>query len=130
MRELVCIVCPVGCSLTVQESNAGNAGAALEITGNRCPRGLSYAQEEIREPKRTLTATCAVVLGKDAEKRSLYAPRRVPVKTSAPCPKEKIPALLAEVYRTKVALPVKLGDVIIADWNGDGIDIVATRTIA
>ena len=127
MRELVCIVCPVGCSLTVKESDVGSA---LEITGNRCPRGLSYAQEEIREPKRTLTATCALVLGKDAGTRSLYALRRVPVKTSAPCPKEKIPALLAEIYNTKVALPVKLGDVVIADWSGSGINVIATRSIA
>ena len=129
MRELVCIVCPVGCSLTVKESQVGDAGSALEITGNRCPRGLAYAQEEIREPKRTLTATCAVVLGKETGKRSLYAPRRVPVKTSAPCPKEKIPALLAQIYNTKVALPVKQGDLVIADWNGSGLDVIATRSI-
>jgi CxxC motif-containing protein len=52
------------------------------------------------------------------------------VKTSSPCLKEKIPALLADIYKTKVKLPVKAGDAVIANWNGEGIDIVATRTLA
>jgi len=160
MRELTCIVCPVGCLLLAEESasldgasadgaNANSADAnaasaiALKITGNKCPRGGAYAQEEMREPKRTVTATCAVVpadggaihgnvgdVSASAAARSLCAPRRVPVKTSAPCPREKIPALLADIYKAKVALPVRLGDVIIADWNGCGIDVVATRSLA
>jgi len=55
--------------------------------------------------------------------------RRIPVKTSSPCLRDKIPALLQDIYKTKVSLPVKVGDIIIADWNGEGIDVVATRTI-
>ena len=124
MRELTCIVCPVGCPLVVEESSGASA---LNVTGNRCPRGVDYAREEISAPKRTVTATCAAVSGGDTDDR---APRRVPVKTSAPCPREKIPALLADIYDTKVTLPVKLGDVVIADWNGIGFDVVATRSIA
>ena len=130
MRELICIVCPSGCPLTVKQNQAADANSGLEIAGNLCPRGVSYAQEEIRSPKRTVTATCAVILGESAAGRSLYAPRRVPVKTSAPCPKEKIPALLADVYSTKVTLPIKVGDLVIADWKGCGIDVVATRSLA
>jgi len=129
MKELTCIVCPVGCSMTAEETPAADGSPALNVAGNRCPRGAVYAQEEIRAPKRTVTATCAAVFAKDGS-RSLYAPRRVPVKTSAPCPREKIPALLEDIYAAKVALPVKLGDIVIADWNGCGIDVVATRSIA
>ncbi|WP_461248746.1 DUF1667 domain-containing protein [Treponema sp. R6D11] len=29
----------------------------------------------------------------------------------------------------KVALPVKTGDVLIKDWKGEGINVVATRTL-
>jgi len=122
VKELVCIVCPVGCTML-----ADVTGCPPNITGNRCPRGKVYALEEITAPKRTVTATCAVVL---ADGGNINGPRRVPVKTSVPCPVEMIPALLADIYGTGVTLPVKLGEVVITDWNGCGIDVVATRSIA
>jgi CxxC motif-containing protein len=119
MRSLTCIVCPIGCSLDVEENSSepGN----LSVTGNRCPRGADYAREEIRAPKRVVTATCRI----EGEAGSV---RRVPVKTSSPCPRERIPALLDDIYKTTVSLPVKAGDVLIAGWKGEGIDVVATRT--
>ena len=54
MRSLTCIVCPIGCQLTVEIGPAGpdDSYGDLSITGNRCPRGAVYAQEEIRAPKR------------------------------------------------------------------------------
>ena len=129
MKELVCIVCPMGCSLAVDEGVVDAEGKpALTITGNRCPRGALYAQEEMLAPKRVVTATCAcAVEGSVDDSRS---PMRVPVKTSAPCPREKIPALLADIYNVKIKLPVKTGDLVIPDWNKSGIDIVVTRSIA
>jgi CxxC motif-containing protein len=137
MVDLTCIVCPIGCSLSVEESAAGSGGPAeLIIKGNKCPRGGAYAQEEIRAPKRTVTATCAIACGEDGSacneshaQNSLSALRRIPVKTSSPCPREKIPALLADIYQTKVQLPVKAGDALISNWKGEGIDVVATRTL-
>ena len=111
MRNLTCIVCPIGCTLDVDDN--------LSVTGNRCQRGVVYAQEEICSPKRTVTATCSIASSQV---------RRLPVKTSSPCPREKIPALLADIYKIKFSLPVKTGDKIITNWNGEGIDIIATRT--
>ena len=32
-KELVCIVCPRGCHLTIDENN--------NVTGNSCPRGVT-----------------------------------------------------------------------------------------
>jgi CxxC motif-containing protein len=124
MRNLTCIVCPIGCSLSIEEGEPGSDGfPLLTITGNRCPRGAVYAQEEVRAPKRVVTATCAI-----AEGPGLPAgPRRLPVKTAGPCPREQINALLADIYRTKVRLPVKAGDKILPDWGGLGIDVVAVR---
>ena len=116
MRNLTCIVCPIGCSLDVDESSEN-----LSVTGNRCPRGEAYALEEIRAPKRTVTATCQI---------AAEAVRRIPVKTAIPCPREKIPSLLKDIYKLKITVPVKAGDVLIANWNGEGIDVVATRTFA
>ena len=127
MRNLTCIVCPIGCSLDVDNSSSAavNSEENLSVTGNRCTRGITYALEEIRAPKRVVTAT--VQLAEDANTESSV--RRVPVKTSSPCLRDKIPALLEDIYRKKVSIPVKVGDIIIADWNGEGIDVVATRNL-
>ena len=126
MRNLTCIVCPMGCSLQVEEGPAADGGfPSLAVTGNRCPRGAVYAQEEIRAPKRTITATCGI----DGEPSGLYAPRRVPVKTAAPCPREKILPLLADIYQTKIKLPVKAGDRVITNWKNEGVDVIAARTM-
>ncbi|MDR1837175.1 MAG: DUF1667 domain-containing protein [Treponema sp.] len=120
MRSLTCIVCPIGCSLNVEEDS--KKPDSLSVTGNRCPCGEVYAREEIRAPKRVVTATCRI----EGEADSV---RRVPVKTASPCPREKIPALLDDIYKASVSLPVKAGDVVIAGWNGGEINVVATRTI-
>jgi len=122
MRNLTCIVCPMGCSLEVDDSGGKDA---IYVTGNKCQRGKDYAVEEIREPKRVVTATC--VINGQAHVSSI---KRVPVKTATPCPKEKIPALLQDIYKVKINLPVKVGDIVIADWNSSKIDIVATRTLS
>ncbi|MDR1868491.1 MAG: DUF1667 domain-containing protein [Treponema sp.] len=121
MRNLTCIVCPIGCSLDVEED--ASATDSLSVTGNRCPRGEVYAREEIRAPKRVVTATCRIEGGAE------HSVRRIPVKTSSPCPREKIPALLRDIYETAVSLPIKAGDVVLAGWNGGEINVVATRTL-
>jgi CxxC motif-containing protein len=133
MKALTCIVCPIGCSLAVEEGPPGTDGfPELTVTGNRCPRGAVYAGEEIRAPRRVVTATCGVradsAAGLDAA-GGREIPRRLPVKTSVPCPREKIPALLADIYRTEAALPVKLGDTVLSDWQGSGINVIAVRTL-
>jgi CxxC motif-containing protein len=114
----------MGCALVVEEGETGADGfPVLSITGNRCPRGAVYAQEEIRSPKRVVTATCAIA----GERAPQSGPRRVPVKTSGPFPREQIGALLADIYKTRVKLPVKAGDKVLANWGGLGIDVVVVR---
>ena len=49
MKELVCIVCPKGCRLKVDEAND------YAVTGNACPRGAAYGKSEIQNPTRVLT---------------------------------------------------------------------------
>jgi CxxC motif-containing protein len=135
MKALTCIVCPIGCSLAVEEGPPGAEGfPELTVTGNRCPRGAVYAGEEIRAPRRVVTATCGVRVDGPAGLDTGAAggreiPRRLPVKTSVPCPREKIPALLADIYRIEVSLPVKPGDMVLSDWQGSGINVVAVRTL-
>jgi CxxC motif-containing protein len=80
--------------------------SGLQVSGNRCPRGAAYAQEEILAPKRVVTATCGIAgmgIGlRDGTSgpafRPVSIPARVPVKSSVPCPKDQILDLLADIY--------------------------------
>ncbi|MFA6508201.1 MAG: DUF1667 domain-containing protein [Treponemataceae bacterium] len=140
MRELTCVVCPIGCRLA-----AKGKSDKLTVTGNRCPRGQAYAAEEIRAPKRVLTATCALgpagseglagacsdqdeAIRSRLRRKGMCEPRRLPVKSSRACPKERLNEMLTDLYAVRVKPPVKLGDIILADWKGTGIDILAART--
>ena len=114
-RKLVCISCPLGCRLTVTWQEESD----VKVSSNKCAKGESYAREEILAPKRVVTATVAAADGS----------RRLPVKTSAPLLKEHIPALLNELYRMEVQPPLRCGAVLLKDFAGTGVDLVATRSL-
>ncbi|MEW5816292.1 MAG: DUF1667 domain-containing protein, partial [Spirochaetota bacterium] len=114
-KELICITCPLGCRLTVS-SNGEND---IAVSGNKCSRGFEYAQEEMRSPKRVVTATIRLV-SKDLS--------RLPVKTSQPLPREYIDELLRSLYSLETKAPLNCGDVIVKNFKGTGIDVVATQT--
>ena len=114
MRELVCIVCPKGCRLRVDEEND------FAVTGNSCPRGAQYGREECTNPTRVVTSTVAVSDGVHP---------RCPVKTSAPIPKSKMFDVMAALDGLVIPAPVALGQVIVPDVCGTGVDIVATRSV-
>ena len=115
-----CIVCPRGCRITV----AGEPGAAagdLTVTGEGCKRGRDYVLAEHTNPVRTLTTTVAIT----------GAPlRRLAVQSTAPVPRELLRDCLAQVNTVQVTAPVRMGDVIVADVCGTGIDVVAARDMA
>ena len=71
MKELICIVCPKGCHLKVDEENG------YAVTGNSCPRGAEYGKNELSNPTRMLTSTVCIEGG-------IYP--RLPVKTSQAIP--------------------------------------------
>jgi CxxC motif-containing protein len=118
-RELTCITCPLGCRLVAEEAEGGE----LAVSGNRCPRGAAYAREELLSPKRTVTATCRAVTGGGGQVR------RIPCRTTAAFPRERVSELLAAIYAIEVPLPVTRGQILLRDALGLGIDIVATRTL-
>lgn len=126
IHELTCITCPMGCRLVAERS--GEEGQTLTVTGNRCPRGAAYAREELLAPKRTVTATCRA-FGAALAGGAKGAAKRIPCRTAAPFPRERVDELLAAIYALEEPLPVKRGKVIIRDALGLGIDVVATRTL-
>lgn len=112
MKELICIVCPQGCRLHVDEENG------YQVTGNRCERGEAYGKTELQNPTRTITSTVAVRGG-------LYP--RCPVKTSAPIPKEMIFGAMKTLDGVVLDAPVRLGQVVVHDICGTGVDFITTR---
>lgn len=113
--KLVCINCPRGCKLDVENIN-GN----IEVSGNFCPRGKEYAISEITNPVRTLTTTIKI-------KSKDYF--RLPVISSSPIPFEKIFVALKELKNIEVCAPVKRGQIIIEKIAGTESNIVASKTI-
>lgn len=129
MSEMICITCPMGCHLHIEWLSE----TEISVSGNRCHRGEAYAKEEILSPRRVVTATCAAESGDNspaaAQTQDLYRPRRVPVRTTAAFPKERIPDLLSLIYAVKLRLPVERGSVVLSDALGTGIDVIVTRTM-
>jgi CxxC motif-containing protein len=114
--ERTCIVCPIGCRLHIEVKDDGE----LQVTGNRCKRGEAYAREEYEDPRRILTATCAIIGG------SLL---RVPVRSTEGVPVDRLSAFLNEVYQLRVEAPVESGQTIAENVAETGVDLVATATI-
>ncbi len=114
--KMTCIVCPKGCDITVEMEN----GEVLGVTGNACARGLDYAKNEAMNPVRTLTSTVAVVNGVHP---------RVSVKTEREIPKGKMMECAKALKGVAVEAPVKIGDVILTDVVGTGVNIIATINI-
>lgn len=111
MKEMICITCPKGCHLQIDEES-------LKVTGNGCPRGVVYAQNELTNPKRTVTSTVAI--------RNSFLPR-CPVRTSAPIPKGKTEELMSLLKNCTLNSPVKRGDIVLANIFDSGADVIVTR---
>lgn len=114
IRELTCISCPMGCPLTVEMD--GNE--VVSVTGNTCKRGDVYARKEVTNPTRIVTSTVRVIGGKS---------EMVSVKTKEDIPKGKIFDCVKALKGVEVTAPVHIGDVIVANVAGTGVDIVATK---
>ncbi len=110
-KHLTCIVCPLGCQITVELEN----GSVTRVSGNTCKRGERYAIEECTHPVRTVTSTVK------SDKGSV-----IPVKTDAPIPKDRIFLCMQEIKEARVEAPIRRGDIVIAGVAGTSSNIIAT----
>jgi len=115
-KEIICISCPKGCRITVQ--NRGEE--IISITGNDCPKGIKYAEGEFINPLRILPTTVKVIGGELP---------LVSVKTEKAIPKRLLLKAMTEIAEIEVKAPVKIGQVIKDDLMGTGVNLVATRNI-
>ena len=114
--NLICIGCPLGCPLTVEmEENE-----VKSVAGNTCPRGDAYARKELTNPTRIVTSTVRVNGGRLA---------MVSVKTESDIPKGKIFDCVKALRDVEVQAPVKIGDVIVENVAGTGVNVIATKNV-
>jgi CxxC motif-containing protein len=91
-----------------------------DITGNTCKRGESYARTEMTDPRRTLTTTVRVHGGDRPV---------VPVKSHGAIPKGMMMECMRALDAVCMGAPVHIGDVIVKDIRGTGVDIIATDDV-
>ena len=107
-RRLTCIGCPMGCPLVVTM----DGGEVVSVTGNTCKRGEIYGRKEVTNSTR---------IGGSID--------MVSVKTKEDIPKGKIFDCVKALKTVEVAAPVHIGDVILKDVAGTGVDVVATKNV-
>ena len=115
-RELICIGCPLGCPVSVTME----AGEVIKVEGNTCKRGDDYARKEVTNPTRIVTSTVKVSNG---------TADMVSVKTKEDVPKEKIFDCMRALKDVTVQAPVHIGDVVLKNVAGTGVDMVATKNV-
>lgn len=113
MAEVICIVCPKGCRLTVDEQDGS-------VRGNGCIRGVDYGRKEVQNPTRVLTSTVRATGG-------LYP--RLPVKTDRDIAKALMFDVMRSLEGVVVKAPVKRGQIIVPRVCGTDVNIVATRDL-
>jgi len=106
-RKMICIICPRGCALTANVTEAG-----VSVTGNACPKGAEYATNECTNPVRTVTATVRV---------SNRENTMVSVKTETPVAKGSMMDVMAKLRSISVCAPLAIGDEVLADVCGSRI---------
>ena len=110
IKTLTCIECPIGCEITVDL----DGDKIVSLTGNACPRGKLYAQDEVVCPKRVITST---VRAKDGS--------LVPVKTDKPVKKSEIFSVLEKINAVVCDMPVTMGQVLVENIEGDANLVVS-----
>ena len=117
----LCIGCPLGCrlELDVVETPGGQLVEIVEVRGNSCRKGDEFAREEHVDPRRTVTTTVAI--------EGARWPR-LPVRTTGTVPKARVRDVCAALRSVRVHAPVRIGDMVLPNVLGLGVDVVATGT--
>ena len=111
--EIICTACPKGCKLNVKID-----GEKILISNQGCKRGVEYAIQEIKDPRRMVATTVHITGG---------CHPLLPVYTAEPFPKTRIQELLKTLRKVKAHAPIKAGEVVFQNALGTGIAILASR---
>lgn len=117
-REMICIVCPVGCHLEVLENKESESGYI--VNGAGCKRGEVYGVKELSNPTRTLTSTAKLKGGNLP---------RIPVRTDREIPKNKIFDCMRIINDIVLEVPVKSGQILVENILGLDVNIISSRSV-
>jgi CxxC motif-containing protein len=120
MKELLCIVCPNGCRLTVEETRDATGAPVFSVSGNQCKRGVDFAQAEITNPTRSLTTTV---------RTSFPGVPVLPVRTAGEIPKGQIREVMKLLNAVTVDRPLGIGEAAAANVLGLGVDVIVTSNV-
>ena len=116
LREYTCIICPNGCEIQADVEN----GKILSITGNICPKGESYVEQELTDPRRNI-ATSILVKNGELPLASVCL--------TNPIPKGEIGKAMEEIRKISLEAPVKAGTIVISGILGYESDVIVTKTV-
>lgn len=115
-KKLTCIGCPKGCNLEIEIKD----GKFIGVSGYSCKKGEEYGKKEFVNPTRIVTSSVKII-GGDLDV--------LPVKTEKDIPKEKIFDVIKELKNISVKAPINVGDIIIENVLGTGVNVVSTQAI-
>lgn len=117
-----CTICPSECLLTVEveRDTDGAVAEVRSVTGNNCPRGDTFAHQELTCPMRVLTTTVAVSGGDEA---------LPPVRTAEAIPLELHAQAMDLIRGLVVEAPVRMGDVVLENLLDTRISLIASMDI-
>jgi CxxC motif-containing protein len=115
-EEVTCIMCPLGCSVEVQID-----GQEVSVKkGCRCKEGMKFVKMEAIFPGRILTTTMRT----DSSDFPL-----LPVRSNKEISKEKLLDCVRKISQQNISIPVVLGQTVVENILGSGVDIIACRSI-
>ena len=118
-KEMVCIVCPVGCRMQITEDKDSETG--YKVTGAGCKRGPIYGVKELSNPTRLLTSTVKINGG--------LIPR-IPVRTDREIPKGKIFEVMEVINSIEIDAPVEMGQILAENILGLDVNIISSRSVS
>ena len=116
LREFTCIICPNGCEITAGVED----NQIISIEGALCPKGETYVNQELTDPRRNI-ATSVLVKGGELPLAS--------VRLTNPIPKARIFDAMAEIRGVAVDAPVEAGAVVIKGILGLDSDVIVTKGV-
>lgn len=117
-RDMVCIVCPVGCHMQIVEDSTSETG--YKVSGATCNRGPVYGVKELSNPTRLLTSTVKIKGG---------TLPRLPVRTDKEIPKDKIFEVMDVINKIELNAPVQMGQILAENILGLGVNIISSRSV-
>lgn len=113
MKEYICIVCPNGCHLEYDETTG-------KTTGNKCPRGASYALSEYTHPTRSVCSSVrTIVKGFPV----------ISVRTDKEIDKNLISDLMNELKKVIVDKPLPMNSVVVENILNTDVNIITTTSM-